>query len=94
MVFAGRLIKEKGADLLIKAMKLLPDYGCLIVGEGPEKASLIKSAPENVKFAGFMNYGYLIATLKSAKVFVLPSRERVSELQPSKLTPAVCLLLL
>ncbi|AAB90909.1 glycosyltransferase family 4 protein [Archaeoglobus fulgidus] len=74
VVFAGRLIKEKGADLLIKAMKLLPDYSCLIVGEGPEKASLIKSAPENVKFAGFMNYGYLIATLKSAKVFVLPSR--------------------
>ncbi|MEM2085835.1 MAG: glycosyltransferase family 4 protein [Archaeoglobaceae archaeon] len=74
IVFAGRLIKEKGVDLLIGAMRSLPDHSCLIVGDGPERETLESSAPENVKFLNFLGYRELIATLKSSKVFVIPSR--------------------
>ncbi|MCS7118659.1 MAG: glycosyltransferase family 4 protein, partial [Archaeoglobaceae archaeon] len=48
IVFAGRLIKEKGVDLLIEAMKLLPDYDCFIIGDRPEKETLRNLAPKNV----------------------------------------------
>ena len=46
VIFAGRLIKEKNVDLLIKAVALLkadfPEIRCCIVGDGPEKAALVE----------------------------------------------------
>lgn len=82
IIFAGRLIKEKNVDLLIKAVALLeadfPDLRCCIVGDGPEKAALVELAKrigvyENVEFAGFQEYGALIGKIKASKVLVLPS---------------------
>lgn len=82
IIFAGRLIKEKNVDLLIKAVSLLkadfPYIRCCIVGDGPEKAALVELAKrtgvyENVEFAGFQEYGALIGKIKASKVFVLPS---------------------
>lgn len=82
ITFAGRLIKEKNVDLLIKAVALLkadfPYIRCCIVGDGPEKAALVELAKrtgvyENVEFAGFQEYGALIGKIKASKVFVLPS---------------------
>ncbi|MEM4497180.1 MAG: glycosyltransferase family 4 protein [Archaeoglobaceae archaeon] len=74
VVFAGRLIREKNVELLLEAMKLLPNYRCLIVGDGPEKGRLKILAPENVEFREFLEYRNLIAIFKSSKVFVLPSK--------------------
>ncbi|HPS89509.1 MAG TPA: glycosyltransferase family 4 protein [Methanosarcina vacuolata] len=82
IIFAGRLIKEKNVDLLIKAVALLkadfPDLRCCIVGDGPERAALVELAKrrgvcENVEFAGFQEYGALIGKIKASKVLVLPS---------------------
>lgn len=83
VIFAGRLIKEKNVDILIKAVKLvkeeIPDVKCIIVGDGPEKQKLEKLAynlrlEDNVKFVGFLeNYDNLISYMKASKVFVLPS---------------------
>jgi glycosyltransferase involved in cell wall biosynthesis len=82
IIFAGRLIKEKNVDLLIKAVALLkadfPDIRCCIIGDGPEKAGLVELAKkievcENVEFAGFQEYEALIGKIKASKVFVLPS---------------------
>lgn len=82
IIFAGRLIKEKNVDLLIKAVALLkadfPDIRCCIVGNGPEKIALVELAKkigayENVEFAGFQEYGALIGKIKASKVLVLPS---------------------
>jgi len=46
LIFAGRLIKEKNANLIIESLgeikKTLPAVKCLIVGEGPEKNRLIR----------------------------------------------------
>lgn len=82
IIFAGRLIKEKNVDLLIKAVVLLkadfPDIRCCIVGDGPEKASLVELAKktrvyESIEFAGFQEYRALIMKIKASKVLVLPS---------------------
>ena len=83
VIFAGRLIKEKNVDVLIKSIKIvkkkIPDIKCLIIGEGPEELKLKKLVAElqiedNIIFKGFMkNYDDLIGYMKSSKVLVLPS---------------------
>lgn len=82
IIFAGRLIREKNVDLLIKAVALLkadfPDIRCCIVGDGPEKVALEELAKKtgtnrSVEFAGFQEYGALIRKIKASKVLVLPS---------------------
>ncbi|MHB8100976.1 MAG: glycosyltransferase family 4 protein [Methanosarcina sp.] len=82
VIFAGRLIKEKNVDVLLKAVALLkvdfPDIRCCIVGDGPEKTALVELAKNmevcgNVEFAGFQEYRSLIGKIKASKVLVLPS---------------------
>lgn len=82
VIFAGRLIKEKNVNILLKAIAFLktdfPGIRCCIVGDGPEKAALLKLAKElticeNVTFAGFLEYEVLIGKVKASKIFVLPS---------------------
>lgn len=76
----GELHTNKGHDVLIRALALLPknkDWQTIVIGEGEERArlqSLItkNSLAEHVFLAGYMNQG---ATLLSAfDMFVLPSR--------------------
>ncbi len=83
VIFAGRLIKEKNVELLIRAIpnvkEKIPDIKCCIIGDGPERAKLEEIVQEldiqnNVEFKGFMkNYDDLISYMKSSEVFVLPS---------------------
>ncbi|WP_440945405.1 glycosyltransferase family 4 protein [Methanosarcina sp. T3] len=82
IIFAGRLIKEKNVDVLIKAVSLLkkdfPEIYCCVVGDGPERKALEKltrelGMQENVIFEGFQEYGALIGKIKASKVLVLPS---------------------
>lgn len=82
IIFAGRLIKDKNVDFLLRAVSLLkidrPDTICCIVGDGPEKTDLIELSNKigisaNVEFTGFQDYSSLIEKMKASKVFVLPS---------------------
>lgn len=82
IIFAGRLIKEKNVNILIKAIPLLkksfPEICCCIVGDGPERKTLEKLAHElgvqhNVRFEGFQEYRALIGKIKASNVLVLPS---------------------
>lgn len=83
VIFAGRLIKHKNVDLLIKAIGLMrpavPNIRCLIIGDGPERNRLegLVSAlhlESNVSFLGFLeNSDDVLSHLKAAKVFALPS---------------------
>ena len=83
VIFAGRLIKEKNVDVLIKTVNLvkkeIPDVKCMIIGDGPEKRTLEKLAYDlglenNLEFTGFLDdYDEVIAYMKLSKVFVLPS---------------------
>ena len=44
IIFAGRLIKEKNVDILIKSIQIvkhrIPNVRCLIFGDGPERSKL------------------------------------------------------
>lgn len=83
VVFVGRLIREKHADLLVDALALVrdevPDLGAVIVGDGPERAAVERRAHDlgldrAVTFAGVLpDHASVIAAMKASKVFVLPS---------------------
>lgn len=83
IIFAGRLIRDKNVDVLIKAVGLvkkeIPEVKCTIIGGGPEQSGLEVLAAElglkeNIEFTGFLDESEgLISRMKSSKVFVLPS---------------------
>jgi glycosyltransferase involved in cell wall biosynthesis len=83
VVFAGRLIKDKNIDMLIKAISIvttkIPDFKCIIIGDGPEKAKLDKLTHDlnlqtNVLFTGFLDdYFEVLSYMKSSDIFVFPS---------------------
>jgi glycosyltransferase involved in cell wall biosynthesis len=83
LIFAGRLIREKHADLLVRAFAILseehPGLTLLILGDGPERESLSglireKGLSERVRIRGFeAEHEDLIARIKASKIFVLPS---------------------
>ena len=82
IIFAGRLIREKGIDNLIKSVAELKKRGIevktLIIGNGPEKRNLKKLSFQLgvhylIRFMEFVEDDRLYSLMKSAKVFVLPS---------------------
>ncbi|MEN6329380.1 MAG: glycosyltransferase family 4 protein [Methanobacteriaceae archaeon] len=84
LIFAGRLISEKGVDLLIRSLplvkKIRPDLKCSITGDGPERDNLEKLTAKlnlegTVKFTGFLkDHDELLKIMKSSEVLVLPSK--------------------
>lgn len=82
LIFAGRLIKEKNVDVLLKAIfelkAVYPCIKCAIVGDGPEKSKLLTlieslNIADNIEFFGFIDYNSLVYKIKSSKMLVLPS---------------------
>lgn len=80
--FVGRLVAEKGADLLLRAAADLPEgVRVLIVGDGPERRSLARLAAElgiseRVEFVGSVPGQRVPELLRGMNVLVLPSRTR------------------
>jgi len=52
ILFAGRLVREKGLSVLLAAARLLPDVPIVVAGDGPLYRSLRSEAPESVRFVG------------------------------------------
>ena len=83
VLFAGRLIPQKNAALLIEAIGMLretmPQIRCVIIGDGPEWPRLEHlvadlALEKNVEIAGFLPFhDEVIAAMKASSVFVLPS---------------------
>jgi len=73
IIFLGRLNHEKGADLLVQAAPHI-DAIVEIIGDGPERASLMAAAPANVKFRGQLGRDGVIEALKRATAIAVPSR--------------------
>ncbi len=71
VVFAGRLSKEKGTDILAKTAKLLPDVKFVVMGDGPERAAFDNI--ENVVATGFVSGVELDENIAFAKALLLPS---------------------
>lgn len=79
--FAGRLVYEKGADLLLEAFARLapraPNARLLVVGDGPERRSLERLAERHrlpASFLGHLSGADLERELAGAWVQVVPSR--------------------
>ncbi len=82
LAFQGRLVTTKGVRLLFEAARLLREqnrcFELLIIGDGPERASLEQFARESqlgarVHFAGRLNGTQLEAALARASAVVVPS---------------------
>lgn len=82
--FCGRLTKTKGIFDLIKIIKTIKDYYpnilCAVIGSGAEKDNIIKTIKDNnlennMQLLGYLGRRETMETMKSSKVFVLPSHE-------------------
>jgi len=83
LIFVGRLVSDKGVDLLLQALKLLrlegssPDL--TIVGSGPEETNLRKLGVDldldrQVRFAGQKSGPALAEIFNQHRILVVPSR--------------------
>jgi len=74
-IYAGRIIDEKGVDLILKAAKRLPNINFRIAGIGPDEYKLKKEfSLENVKWLGQLNSQKLQKEIGKAKAMIAPSR--------------------
>ncbi|MEM2174794.1 MAG: glycosyltransferase [Candidatus Micrarchaeia archaeon] len=78
--YVGRLVKEKGVDLLIEAVRMLnyDNLHLLIIGDGPQRQHLINLVKEKglvnkVSFLGSIFYTDLPKYLNCLDILVLPS---------------------
>jgi len=83
LVFVGRLVSDKGVDLLLQTLKLLQNNNLFpdltIVGSGPEENNLHKLSSElaldrQVTFAGQKSGVALAEILNRHRIQVVPSR--------------------
>jgi len=80
VLFVGRLVKYKGVDVLLAAMRGVAAR-MVLVGDGPEKAALQRVAEragvaDRVKFLGEVAPDELAALYRACDLFVLPSVTR------------------
>jgi glycogen(starch) synthase len=82
LIFVGRLVTTKGAQLLLDAAHLLKKqnrlFQLIIVGDGPERAALENHARElallgQVQFRGRLPQSQINELLKGAHIAVVPS---------------------
>jgi len=71
-IFVGRLSIEKGVGTLLKAWQDI-DYPLTIVGDGPLRQQLEKSAPDNVRFVGFKSHQEVLALIVNSAFMIFPS---------------------
>jgi glycosyltransferase involved in cell wall biosynthesis len=83
LVFLGRLVSSKGADLLLNALAILKSRGLsprlTIIGGGPEESALQQLSKElgiadKIEFAGVKADRELASILNAHKILVVPSR--------------------
>ncbi len=83
LIFLGRLVSEKGVDLLLEALALLRERALVprltIVGAGPEESAMQQLAERlklsgQVTFAGPQRGAELVELLQRHKILVVPSR--------------------
>ena len=77
-LFVGRLRIRKGVEVLLEAMKELPDVRLLIAGDGEHRASLERRASElelgsAVRFLGRCDASRVRGLLRRARALVVPS---------------------
>lgn len=84
LCYCGRLRKSKGIYDLLEMINLVkinqPNVTCAVIGVGKEQSRIIQKVREmqlsaNINLLGFLSERKKIETIKSSKLFVLPSHE-------------------
>jgi glycosyltransferase involved in cell wall biosynthesis len=83
LLFVGRLTRQKGADVLLQAMRALRgrlDVEAALAGDGDARPALERMAGDlglrdAVRFLGWCDRARIAAESRAADVFVLPSRD-------------------
>jgi glycosyltransferase involved in cell wall biosynthesis len=74
VLFVGRLVKLKGVDLLLDAMRSVKGARLVIVGDGPERGALERAAAGlDVTFEGMLPHDEVKRRFGGATVLVQPS---------------------
>lgn len=95
-IAAGRMVRQKGFDVLLDAWRSVLDAEwaitpeLVLIGHGPCAASLRRQAArlrlgENIRFVGPVGRDRVGALLSTGTVFALPVRTRLGGLQPEGL---------
>lgn len=73
-LFVGRLSKEKGIDILLKALSIRK-FNLKVIGTGPLLEEVKKYAQKhpNLEYLGFQENGFIIDLLKRSKALLFPS---------------------
>jgi glycosyltransferase involved in cell wall biosynthesis len=79
VVFVGRLVSDKGADLLIRAYAEVKSHaeGLTLIGVGPEEASLRRMASDlgvEARFTGSLQGEDLVREMNQHAILAVPSR--------------------
>lgn len=84
LLLVGRLVKQKGVDILLKALSQLKDLPVSVtldlVGDGSDRSQFATQAQdlglsEIVKFSGWASRPELVQHYQQADIFVFPSRD-------------------
>jgi glycosyltransferase involved in cell wall biosynthesis len=77
ILFFGRFVDEKGADILLQAVSMIPEIKLVVVGDGPQAEYLHSLANDltlkNVEFVGPKWGNDLNLLLQKARFVVVPS---------------------
>ncbi len=78
LLYVGNLIPLKGVDIILDSLTSLPEFECIIIGDGPEKAKLEKLAvslqiADRIRFIDNLNQAELVDYYTMADVLLLPS---------------------
>jgi len=77
VLVVSRLLKRKGIQYVIEAMKVIQDYELIVCGDGPYKRQLQKQINElnvkNIHLLGYVSEERLKYEYETSSIFVLPS---------------------
>jgi glycosyltransferase involved in cell wall biosynthesis len=79
LITSSRLVHKNGIDTVIRALPLIPMVRFVVCGAGSDEQKLKALARElhvegRVAFKGYMDHAQLIQELRSADIFIRPSR--------------------
>ncbi len=86
VVCTARMVRRKGQDVLLEAwpevLRRVPVGRLLLVGDGPHRAGLERSAGGSVVFTGSVPWSEMPAYTDAGDVFAMPCRTRLGGLEP------------
>jgi len=78
LIFAGRLSKEKGIEILLETASQLPNnYHLLIAGSGPleEKVRKLSDEKTNLHYLGYQSKQNMLSLIRGSDLLIQPSLE-------------------